>query len=128
MEDSDMPETCQYRMDVTKWANFVIETVKANPDDPEAVEDEVRMGQVEELIDMADDEMICMKVYIKKKIWAEIDPMGPEVDFNPDPMKDDMGLTSDPRFRERVLRDEERAKAEWDDDSLEEYEVDPEDL
>ena len=36
MEASDMPETAQYRIDVTKWCNYVIKTVKANPDDPEA--------------------------------------------------------------------------------------------
>mmetsp|Transcript_7037 Transcript_7037/g.17961 ORF Transcript_7037/g.17961 Transcript_7037/m.17961 type:complete len:238 (-) Transcript_7037:116-829(-) len=115
MEASDMPETAQYRMNVTKWANFVIATVKANPDDPEAVEDEVRMGQVEELIEMADDEMVCMRMYIQEKFWLELDNEGPEIDFNPDPMRDEMSPDSDPRTRERIMEDMERQR-QWVDD------------
>eukprot|EP00527_Entomoneis_sp_CCMP2396_P009209 CAMPEP_0198138088 /NCGR_PEP_ID=MMETSP1443-20131203/1512_1 /TAXON_ID=186043 /ORGANISM="Entomoneis sp., Strain CCMP2396" /LENGTH=234 /DNA_ID=CAMNT_0043799723 /DNA_START=53 /DNA_END=757 /DNA_ORIENTATION=+ len=125
MEGSDMPETCQYRIDVTKWANFVIATTKANPEDPEAIEDEVRMGQVEELMEMADDEMICCNMYIKKKFWLEMDPEGPEIDFNPDPMKDELGPDGDPRVREKILRDQERMKNLYDEDEEEDYETDP---
>mmetsp|Transcript_23484 Transcript_23484/g.48756 ORF Transcript_23484/g.48756 Transcript_23484/m.48756 type:complete len:143 (+) Transcript_23484:514-942(+) len=126
MENSDMPETCTYRMNVTKWANFVIKTVKENPEDPEFVEDEVRMGQVEELIEMADNEMICMKMYIKEKFWLEVDPEGPEIDFNPDPMKDELGADSDPRTRQKILDDIERLK-NWvdDDEEYDEYEGPP---
>jgi len=69
MEGSDMPETAQYRIDVTKWCNYVIATTKANPTDPEAVEDAVNMGQVEELIEMAEDEMVAMDTYLKTRMW-----------------------------------------------------------
>lgn len=88
MEASDMPETAQYRIDVTKWCNYVIKTVKENPDDPEAVEDAVQMGQVEELIDMADDEMICLDTYLETRMWELVAQYNPTVDFNPNPMRD----------------------------------------
>ena len=92
MEASDMPETAQYRMDVTKWCNYVIATVKANPDSPEAVEDAVQMGQVEELIEMADDEMICLDTYLSTRMWELVAAANPPViDLNPDPMRDPFG-------------------------------------
>jgi NADH dehydrogenase (ubiquinone) 1 alpha subcomplex subunit 5 len=88
MEASDMPETAQYRIDVTKWCNYVIKTVKENPEDPEAVEDAVQMGQVEELIEMADDEMICLDTYLETRMWELVAQYNPAVDFNPNPMRD----------------------------------------
>ena len=92
MEVSDMPETAQYRMDVTKWCNYVIATAKANPTDPEAVEDAVQMGQVEELIEMADDEMICLDTYLSSRMWELVAAANPPVvDLNPDPMRDPFG-------------------------------------
>jgi NADH dehydrogenase (ubiquinone) 1 alpha subcomplex subunit 5 len=91
LEASDMPETAQYRIDVTKWCNYVIASVKANPDSPEAVEDAVQMGQVEELIEMADDEMICMDVYLETRMWELVEASNPYIDFNPDPMRDPFG-------------------------------------
>lgn len=84
-----MPETAQYRIDVTKWCNYVIATVKANPSNPEAVEDAVQMGQVEELIEMADDEMICLDTYLQSRMWELVAASNPPVvDLNPDPMRD----------------------------------------
>lgn len=93
---------------MTKWANFVIATVKANPNDPETVESEVRMGQVEELIEMADDEMIAMKDYIKCRMWELVDEQneeGPEIDFNPNPFRDVVGPDADPRTKKAVEDD-----------------------
>ena len=88
MEASDMPETAQYRIDVTKWCNYVIKNVKENPDNPEAVEDAVQMGQVEELIDMADDEMVCLDTYLETRMWELVAQYNATVDFNPNPMRD----------------------------------------
>lgn len=104
MEASDMPETAQYRIDVTKWCNYVIETVKANPDDPEAVEDAVGMGQVEELIEMADDEMIALDTYLKIRMWELVAEANPQVDFNPDPTKDPFAEGGDPDVQESLRK------------------------
>jgi NADH dehydrogenase (ubiquinone) 1 alpha subcomplex subunit 5 len=94
MEASDMPETAQYRIDVTKWCNYVMRQVKENPENPEAVEDAVQMGQVEELIAMADDEMICLDVYLKTRMWELVG--NPKIDFSPDPMRDPFAEDGDP--------------------------------
>jgi NADH dehydrogenase (ubiquinone) 1 alpha subcomplex subunit 5 len=94
MDASDMPETAQYRIDVTKWCNYVLRQVRDNPDNPEAVEENVRMGQVEELIDMADDEMVCLDVYLKTRMWELVG--NPNIDFAPDPMRDPFAEDGDP--------------------------------
>lgn len=104
MEESDMPETAQYRIDVTKWCNYVLATVRANPEDPEAVEDAVQMGQVEELIDMADDEMICMNVYLESRMWELVAASRPTFDFNPDPMRDPFGPDGDPDEQDAIRK------------------------
>jgi NADH dehydrogenase (ubiquinone) 1 alpha subcomplex subunit 5 len=104
LDASDMPETAQYRIDVTKWCNYVIASVKANPDSPEAVEDAVQMGQVEELIEMADDEMICMDVYLETRMWELVAAYNPIIDFNPNPMRDPFGPDGDPVEQEALRK------------------------
>ena len=112
MEASDMPETAQYRVDVTKWCNYVIETVRANPNNPEAVEDAVNMGQVEELIEMADDEMLAMDVYLRTRMWELVEQSNPSVDFNPDPTKDPFAHDGDPDVQENLRQGMEAKKDE----------------
>jgi len=107
MEASDMPETAQYRIDVTKWCNYVIKQVKENPDDPEAVEDAVRMGQVEELIEMADDEMICLDTYLETRMWEIVAQYNPTIDFNPHPIKDPMAEDGDATEQEHIRKGNE---------------------
>lgn len=110
MEASDMPETAQYRVDVTKWCNYVIATVRANPNNPEAVEDAVNMGQVEELIEMADDEMEAMDVYLRTRMWELVEQANPVVDFQPDPMKDPFAPDGDPHVQEALRKGMEPKK------------------
>lgn len=107
-----MPETAQYRIDVTKWCNFVIKTVKENPDDPEAVEDAVNMGQVEELIEMAEDEMVAMDTYLKTRMWELVAKTNPSIDFNPDPTKDPFAADGDPEVAEKLREGMEAMKQE----------------
>mmetsp|Transcript_16335 Transcript_16335/g.35802 ORF Transcript_16335/g.35802 Transcript_16335/m.35802 type:complete len:83 (-) Transcript_16335:48-296(-) len=59
--------------------------------------------------------MVCMRMYIQEKFWLELDNEGPEIDFNPDPMRDEMSPDSDPRTRERIMEDMERQR-QWVDD------------
>ena len=108
MAASDMPETAQYRIDVTKWCNFVLAQAKAHPNDPEAVEDAVNMGQVEELIDMARDEMIALDTYLKVRMWELVGE--PNVDFDPDPMKDPFAADGDEDVQEKIRKGMEDLK------------------
>jgi NADH dehydrogenase (ubiquinone) 1 alpha subcomplex subunit 5 len=112
MEASDMPETAQYRIDVTKWCNYVLAQAKAHPEDPEAVEEAVNMGQVEELIDMAKDEMIALDTYLKVRMWELVEQSNPSVDFNPNPMQDPMGEGGDPNVAEKIREGMEGMKEE----------------
>lgn len=100
MEASDMPSTAQYRIDVTKWCNYVMAQAKANPEDPEAVEDACRMGQVEELIEMAEDEMVALDAYLEVRMWEMVGT--PEVVFEPDPSKDPMGPDGNADTAEKI--------------------------
>ena len=111
MEASDMPETAQYRVDVTKWCNFCLTTIQKHPDDPEAVEDAIQMGQVEELIDAAECEMIALQTYVDTRMWEVVAQMNPTLDFEPDPTADP---TEDPNFAEQMKRgmEEQRKAAE----------------
>ena len=105
MEESDMPETAQYRMDVTKWCNYVIATVKANPTNPEAVEDAVQMGQVEELIEMADDEMVCLDTYLSSRMWELVAAANPPIiDLNPDPMRDPFAVDGNENEQDSIRK------------------------
>lgn len=107
-----MPETAQYRIDVTKWCNYVIQQTKANPDDPEAVEDAVNMGQVEELIDMAKDEMIALDAYLSVRMWELVEQATPSIEFNPDPTKDPFGEDGDPYVAEKLKQGMDAMKKE----------------
>jgi len=110
MEASDMPETAQYRIDVTKWCNYVIKAAKENPEDPEAVEELVNMGQVEELIEMADDEMIALETYLKCRMWELVEASNPKIEFDPDPLKDPFGEDGDPEVQEKLRQGMEAMK------------------
>ena len=112
MAASDMPETAQYRIDVTKWCHAVLRTAQAHPDDPEAVEDAIRMGQVEELIEMAQDEMIALDAYLEVRMWELVDTANPAVNFKPDPMKDEMGPDGNVDVQDKIREGLEKMKQE----------------
>ena len=52
MEQSDMPPTAQYYVNVEQIAKYRIKAAQENPDDPEKVEELCNCGQVEEYYDM----------------------------------------------------------------------------
>eukprot|EP00980_Cylindrotheca_fusiformis_P007654 scaffold1605_cov141-Cylindrotheca_fusiformis.AAC.17 len=88
MAASDMPETAQYRVDVEKIARYRIKVAMENPDDPDMVEDLCQCGQVEELVEQAKDEMLVLDMYLKERLWEQIES-NVDIDYNPDPSKDE---------------------------------------
>jgi hypothetical protein len=112
MEASDMPETAQYRIDVTKWCNYVIQKTKENPEDPEAIEDAVQMGQVEELMEMAEDEMVALDCYLGCRMWELVEASKPKVDFEPDGMKDPFAEGGDQDIQDKLREGMEALKKE----------------
>ena len=76
-----MPETAQYRKTIEAICNYRIKTAMENPDDPEKVEELCNCGQVEELVEQADDEMKVMNMYLKERWWEMVKPV--EIEYEP---------------------------------------------
>jgi NADH dehydrogenase (ubiquinone) 1 alpha subcomplex subunit 5 len=92
MAASDLPATSQYRVDVQKIAQYRIDIATQYAHDPDMVEELCQCGQVEELVEQANDEMIVLDMYLKERLWEEIDDSDIEIEYNPDPSKDGEGL------------------------------------
>jgi len=93
MAESDLPENAQYRVDLEKISNYRIQMATEHPDDPEMVEELCQCGQVEELVQQAELEMGVLEMYLKERLWEEIDyEVEIDVEHNPDPSKDGEGL------------------------------------
>ena len=95
MAASDLPETAQYRVDIEKIANYRIQVATEHADDPDLVEELCQCGQVEELVQQAEDEMIVLDMYLKERLWEDIEDVDVEIEYNPDPAKDADGLDDD---------------------------------
>ena len=96
MSASDLPETAQYRVDVEKMAKYRIKVAQEYPDDPDMVEELCQCGQVEELIEQAKDEMVVLEMYLKERLWEQIDgSYEVAVEYNPDPSADEAGIDED---------------------------------
>lgn len=98
MAASDMPESAHYRVTLEKICRFRIQAAQENPDNPERVEELCNCGQVEELVDQADDEMEVLQMYLRNRWWERIPEEAVEIDYNPDPETehDDMDFGDDP--------------------------------
>ncbi len=81
-----MPPTAQYRINIEKICDHRIGAAEANPDDPEKVEELCNCGQVEELVQQAEDELEVMEMYLKNKWWEQVKPV--DIDFDPSSNKD----------------------------------------
>ena len=87
MASSDMPESAHYRIILEKICRFRIQAAQENPDDPEKVEEICNCGQVEELVEQADDEMEVLEMYLRNRWWERVEEA--EIEYNPDPEDDD---------------------------------------
>ena len=81
MEASDMPEDAQYRINLEKICRYRIKAAEENLEDPEKVEELCNCGQVEELVEQADNEMIVLDMYLRNRWWEYIKP-NVEIEYN----------------------------------------------
>jgi NADH dehydrogenase (ubiquinone) 1 alpha subcomplex subunit 5 len=77
----EMPETAQYRINIEKIARYRINAATSFPDDPEKVEELCNCGQVEELVQQADNEMIVMDMYLRNRWWEIVREA--EIEYEP---------------------------------------------
>lgn len=88
MAASDMPETAEYYKTVEKISRYRIQVAQENIDDPEKVEELINCGQVEELVDQAEDEMEVLEMYLRNRWWEYVKDV--DIDENP-PAEDEQG-------------------------------------
>lgn len=90
MAESEMPPTAAYYKCVESIAKYRIDVAQRHHDDPERVEAECRCGQVEELVEQAEDEMELLEVYLEGRIWEHV---GDEVEIELDPEHESVRAT-----------------------------------
>mmetsp|Transcript_11320 Transcript_11320/g.24812 ORF Transcript_11320/g.24812 Transcript_11320/m.24812 type:complete len:154 (-) Transcript_11320:55-516(-) len=90
-----VPETSQYRINVEQTFNHIIKTCQEHQD-VKAIEDEVDLGQIEELIEMANDELNVVKFYIENKVWESVAEEEARADELYEEMKDSIEFTCPP--------------------------------
>lgn len=66
-----IPATSQYRIDTEKWFNY-IKKVLASTDDFKEIEEEIGLGQIEEVIEMAKNELELVEYYYENKGWEQV--------------------------------------------------------
>lgn len=93
MAASDMPETYHYRVIVEKMCRYRIQACLDNPEDPDMVEEMCNCGQVEELVEQADEEMEVLQMILANKWWERIPEEDIVVEENPDPAADAENVT-----------------------------------
>ena len=83
----EMPETAQYRINIEKIARYRINAATSFPADPEQVEELCNCGQVEELVEQANNEMIVMEMYLRNRWWEIVK----EADIEYEPIQKEGG-------------------------------------
>nr|CCA22405.1 conserved hypothetical protein [Albugo laibachii Nc14] len=63
-----LPEDAAYRDAVERITKFRLKVVEENEDE-EVIEKEINCGQLEELIEQAEDELSVIPVYLEHKLW-----------------------------------------------------------
>ncbi|GAB9465550.1 hypothetical protein Gpo141_00002956 [Globisporangium polare] len=63
-----LPEDAVYRTSVERITNYRLKVVLGNEDE-HVIEKEINMGQLEELIEQAEDELSVIPVYLENKLW-----------------------------------------------------------
>jgi hypothetical protein len=66
-----MPETSMYRVNVEKWFTYIPKVVNKTKNIKQ-IEDEIALGQIEELIEMAKGELELAKFYNENKGWERV--------------------------------------------------------
>jgi hypothetical protein len=74
-----IPATAAYRTTVEQWFNFITKTAQ-NHTDIKKIEDEIGLGQIEEVIEMAKDELELVQYYYDNKGWLLVEQAQKEGD------------------------------------------------
>jgi NADH dehydrogenase (ubiquinone) 1 alpha subcomplex subunit 5 len=64
-----IPASAQYRIDVEKWFTY-IQNITTKSSDIKIIEDEIDLGQIEEVIEMAKTELELIEYYTGYKLYV----------------------------------------------------------
>lgn len=82
-----IPATSQYRINTEKWFIY-IKKVLASTDDYNTIEEEIGLGQIEEVIEMAKSELELVEYYYENKGWEKVAEAQERADALVDEMAD----------------------------------------
>ncbi|CAM9905531.1 unnamed protein product [Discosporangium mesarthrocarpum] len=69
-----IPPTVQYRKDVESISNYRLKVAR-EMDDEEKIEEEINMGQLEELIQQGESEMRLIDIYAEHRLWETVEEL-----------------------------------------------------
>lgn len=72
MDNQKIPESSGYRVNVEKWFKFITKTASSSQD-VKAIEDEIGLGQIEEVIEIAKDELSLVDYYYEQRGWELVE-------------------------------------------------------
>lgn len=102
-----IPEHSEYRKNVEKWFNY-ISTECSKTDDIKAIEDSMEIGQIEEVIEMAKDELKLIDFYYENKMWDMVAQQQKEADKKVLEMADVLYFTDPDNHPAKKLEEEKK--------------------
>lgn len=84
---SRVPAGNQYRVNVEKWFSYM-KKVANDSSDIRKIEDEIAVGQIEEILSMAKDELELIDLYVENKGWEQVSEEQKRADMVVEGMKD----------------------------------------
>ena len=102
-----IPEHSEYRKNVEKWFNY-ISTECSKTDDIKAIEDSMEIGQIEEVIEMAKDELKLVDFYYENKMWDMVAQEQKEADKKVLEMADVLYFTDPDNHPAQKLEEEKK--------------------
>ena len=84
---SRVPAGNQYRINVEKWFSYM-KKVATDTSDIRKIEDEIAVGQIEEILSMAKDELDLIDMYVENKGWEMVAEEQARADMVIDKMRD----------------------------------------
>jgi len=103
-----LPAGTEYRTQVEQWFNY-LKKVTTEHVDIMAIEDEVDLGQIEELIEDAKSELELVNYYYENKVWELVEEAQKDANELVDQLADSIYFTN-PESRQSYKR-EQAAKA-----------------
>ena len=99
-----VPSDATYRTDVEKWYSFIANEC-GKTDDIKVIEDAMGLGQIEEVIEMAKNELELVDYYVEEKGWERVAQEQKEADKMVLEMADSIYFTDPENHPAKILEE-----------------------